>query len=120
LNKLPKYIFIALIAINVLGGTILGTREYLENKEARRAFEHFYKSDSQVLGAYDKKVSNASSQNYSLYIAGGTLLFILSFSMGVAGAHIFMKKKQKKISQSVPLNEKQPLNALDSKKIVRL
>lgn len=117
MNKLIKYTIIAFISFNVLGGVVLGTREYIEEQEAKQAFENFYKSDTQqVMGAYDKKPVD----NQSLYILSGMLILILPLIMGVTGAHLVMKKKQRKIKRNEPILVAQPTEEQVSKKIIHL
>ncbi|MEK7447817.1 MAG: hypothetical protein AAB632_03460 [Patescibacteria group bacterium] len=116
MNKLIKYIIIVFISFNVLGGVVLGTREYIEEQEAKQAFENFYKSDTQVMGAYDKK----ASYNQSLYIIGGSFLLTVPLIMGATGAHFVIKKKQRKIKQKEQVLEVQTTEASVPKRIIHL
>lgn len=115
MKKLIKYTLIAFISVNTLGGSYLGLREYSEDKEAKRAFEQFYNTDTQVMGAYDKKTPSAQGLSPSTYVLGGLFISILSFSIGMASTHLVMQNKQKKVEQSKPIPTKPT-----PKKLVRL
>lgn len=69
MNKFIKYMLIVFISFNVLGGTVLGLRDYSEDKEAKKAFENFYSNDAQVMGAYDKKPSSSLNKYETDFIA---------------------------------------------------
>lgn len=91
LNKLVKYMLIAFISFNVFGGTFLGLREYFQDKDAKKAFENFYDSDTQVMGAYDKK-----SPNYiSGYMVGGATLLVVLIGSGAVYSIIKRKRLRK-------------------------
>lgn len=120
LNKLIKYTFIVFISFNVLGGVFLGARQYIEEQETKQAFESFYKSDTQVKGAYNKRSVDSQGLNTSLYIIGGSLLLTAPLILGATGAHFVLKKKQIKAKQGEPILEAQSAETSVSKRIVHL
>ena len=92
MNKLIKYTLISFVAFNVLGGTLLGLREYSEDTQAKKAFEKFYSSDTQVLGAYDKKPSNGMSFYF--------ISEVTAFCVVIGGGIIFSLIKRGRLKKS--------------------
>jgi hypothetical protein len=79
LSKLPKYILIAFISFNIIGGTFLGIFQYKEDRQTKKAFENFYKNNTQVMGAYDKKTPG----DINMYVMGGVAALFVIVGSGV-------------------------------------
>lgn len=88
MKKLPKILLIAFAVLNIMGGTVLGIRDYLEEREAKKMFTSFY-SETEVKGAYDKKLDNPLS--YASKAA-----YVLPFL--VAGGIFYSAIRKKKVS----------------------
>jgi len=90
LKKLPKIILILFVAVNVVGGTVLGVRDYLEAKETEKMFADFY-NGPQVKGAYDEK-----SNNVLLYISKAAIIIPIVLAGGIFYSAIRKKKAEEK------------------------
>ncbi|RJO61400.1 hypothetical protein C4544_02685 [candidate division WS5 bacterium] len=90
MKKWPKILLIAFLVLNITGGTVLGIRDYLEEREAKKMFTSFY-SETQVKGAYDKKGDN-------LLAYASKAAYVLPFL--VAGGIFYSALRKKKVSKT--------------------
>lgn len=86
MKKLSKVIIIAFVGLNLVGGTFLGVRDYLEAKETERMFADFY-NGPQVKGAYDEE-----SSGIILYISKIAIVIPIVLAGGIFYSAIRKKK----------------------------
>ena len=74
-NKAIKIFLLVFVLVNLAGGSFIGIREYLQDKEYQNAYNQY--NHMMVKGAYDSKETQRASYAEELFIA--------AFAVGLGG-----------------------------------
>lgn len=89
MKKGIKAILVGFIALNVIGGTFIGIREYSKERQARVAFENFY-NPPEVKGATIKKEGTDTFFMNVIYFMGTLTTLGVTYS--------FVRRKRLELS----------------------
>lgn len=91
MDKKIKSFLVVFICLNILGGSLLGIRQYMREKEAKKAFENFY-GESEVKGAsVQKQTANPKSESM-LVLEDGVAIGLFVTVCGIA--YTAVRKRQ--------------------------